>query len=291
MLLQLILLGMAIGGVYAMVGLGYNATYWTLGIVNFAQGEFLMIVVMLTLGLTAWFQIPTVLSLVFALVIGALLSVILERVAINPLMKHPSSIGWIVATLGAGIMLQSGAATIWGTSEMAFPPIFSVRRAIHIGETVLSLQLVLIFLITILVIVLFELFMNKTLFGKAIKATALDREAARMMGIPAKRIITFSVILSAVLAGLAGVLVAPVVSAGPYMGSVLAIKGFATAVLGGMGSSRGTFAAGMIIGVSEMLTSGYLSPAIKDVTSLLILFFILLVMPHGIFGKKVLEKV
>lgn len=291
MLLQLIALGLAIGGIYALVGLGYNATYWTLGIVNFAQGDFLMIVVMLSLGLVAWFHIPIFITVIIALVVGALLAVVLERVAINPLLKYPTSIGWIVSTLGAGIVLQNLASAIWGTYQMPFPPFFGLREAITIGGVAISAQLIIIFLITILIMVMFEIFINRTIMGKAIKATSLDRDAARMMGIPAKKIITLSLMLSAILAGLAGVLIAPVSAASPFMGPGLALKGFTTVVIGGMGSSRGTFVAGLFLGVTEMLASGYLSPNVKDVTAMIILFMVLVFKPEGIFGKKVIEKV
>lgn len=292
LLFQVLISGLALGCIYALVAMGYNLTFWTLKIINFAQGDLLMIVVMLSLSFgILWFKLPMVLAVIIALIIAALFGVLLQKVAISPLLKNPSSSGWIVSTMGAGIVLQSIAVMLWGTIEMAFPYFLGKQVTIKIGSATLDMQWLIIMGITLAIVLLFEIFVNNTIFGKAIKATAADKFAARAMGINTDKIVIFSVASSSVLAGIAGVLIAPILSANPYMGSMIGIKGFAAAVLGGMGSTKGALIGGIIIGISELLASGFINPALKDAVSLLILFSVLVFLPNGIFGQQYYEKV
>lgn len=292
MLLQILISGLALGCIYALVGMGYNLTFWTLKIINFAQGDLLMIVVMLSLSFgILWFKLPIIVAVIISLIVAALIGVFLQKVAISPLLKNPSSSGWIVATMGAGIVLESIAVMIWGTIEMAFPYFLGKQIAVKIGSATIDMQWLIIMAVTLIIMMLFEIFISNTIFGKAIKATAVDKFAAKAMGINTNGIILFSVALSSVLAGIAGVLIGPLSSANPYMGVMLGIKGFSAAVLGGMGSSKGALAGGIIIGVSELLASGFINPALKDVVSLLILFGVLVFLPNGIFGQQYYEKV
>lgn len=290
MLLLFLILGITWGGIYALVGLGYNTTFWTLKILNFAQGDFLMIAVMLSIGFARWLHLPIAVAVILALIAVSGLGILLERVAIRPVLRQdPSSHSWVVTTLGAGIVLQNLAVLGFGTSEYAFPKL--VDGVITLGSLRVETQLLVTFVITMVLVFVFDYFVNRTVVGKAIKAVAFDRRAAEAQGINSKAIVALSMVLMAVLAGVAGLLVAPQISAHPYMGVLIGIKGFAAAILGGMGSPKGAVAGGMVIGISEQLVGGFINPGLKDAIGLVILFLILVFRPQGIFGKKVVEKV
>lgn len=290
MLLLFLILGITWGGIYALIGLSYNTTFWTLRILNFAQGEYLMAAVLLSIGFNRWLHLPFLLASLLALVVTAALGILLERVAIRPVFRQdPASHAWVVTTVGAGIVLQNLAVIQFGTSEYPFPKI--ADGVIALGTLRIETQLVVTFLITIVLVLLFDFFVNRTVLGKAIKAVAFDRRAAEAQGINSKAIVTLSMVLMAVLAGVAGLLVAPMISAHPYMGTLIGIKGFAAAILGGMGSPLGAIVGGMVVGISEQLVGGFINPGLKDAIGLAILFLILIVRPQGIFGKKIIEKV
>lgn len=290
MLLLFLILGITWGGIYALVGLGYNTTFWTLKILNFAQGEYLMAAVLLAIGFNRWLHLPFLLASLLALVVAAVLGILLERVAIRPVFRQdPSSHAWVVTTVGAGIVLQNLAVIQFGTSEYPFPKI--VEGVLSVGSLRVESQLVVTFVITLVLVLLFDFFVNRTLMGKAIKAVAFDRRAAEAQGINSKAIVMLSMVLMALLAGIAGLLVAPMISAHPYMGTLIGIKGFAAAILGGMGSPLGAIVGGMVVGISEQLVGGFINPGLKDAIGLAILFLILIFRPQGIFGKKIIEKV
>jgi len=289
-LLLFLILGITWGGIYALIGLGYNTTFWTLKILNFAQGEYLMAAVLLTIGFNRWLHLPFLLAALLALVATAVLGILLERLAIRPVLRQdPSSHSWVVTTLGAGIVLQNIAVLLFGTSEYPFPKI--MEGVFMLGSVRIERQLVVTFAITLVLVLVFDYFINRTVLGKAIKAVAFDRRAAEAQGINSAGIVTLSMILMAVLAGVAGLLVAPMISAHPYMGTLIGIKGFAAAILGGMGSPLGAIVGGLIVGISEQLVGGFVNPGLKDAIGLVILFLILVFRPQGIFGKKTIEKV
>lgn len=290
MLLLFLILGITWGGIYALVGLGYNTTFWTLKILNFAQGEYLMAAVLLSIGFNRWLHLPFWLAILLALVATAALGILLERVAIRPVLQlDPRSHSWVVTTLGMGIVLQNLAVLLFGTSEYPFPKLLD--GVVMLGSARVEKQLLATFAITLVLVLVFDYFVNRTLMGKAIKAVAFDRKAAEAQGINSRGIVLLSMVLMAVLAGVAGLLVAPMISAHPYMGTLIGIKGFAAAILGGMGSPLGAIVGGLIVGVSEQLVGGFVNPGLKDAIGLIILFLILILRPQGIFGKKQIEKV
>lgn len=290
--LQLMVAGISVGAVYALVGHGYNITFWSLRVVNFAHGSFLMMAVMLSLAAYKA-RLPLPLAMAAGLLAIGILGWCLERVAVRPLTRPgASSMGWIVSTLGAGIVLQAVATEIWGAQAMAFPPVLFVSTDyLRVGKIQLSLQLLLVFLAAVLAMAAFELFIRYTLAGKAIRATAVDPEAARTMGINTRRVISLSFVLSALLAGIAGLLVAPVTGVDPAFGLDLMIKGFVAAVLGGMGSSAGALAGGICLGLLELLVGGYISAGARNGVAFLLLILVLALRPQGLLGRKLVVKV
>jgi branched-chain amino acid transport system permease protein len=289
--LQLLLQGMALGAVYALVGQGLNVTFWTLRVVNFAHGAFLMIAVFITLS--AWQAgVPLGLALVIGIGVVAALGGLLERVAVRPVIKHAGGLGWIVATLGAAIVIEAIADHIYGPQVRSFPGIvFSPSDYLSIAGVRMSLQLLLVAGVALVVLGLFELLVRRTSWGMILQATSYDADSARLRGIHVETVVTLSFVISAGLAALAGILIAPVTGISPAFGFALLLNGFAAVVVGGVGSSVGTLFGGITVGVAELLVGGYISTAAQSAVAFTVLILILMLRPAGLFGKREAVKV
>lgn len=289
--LQLLMQGIALGTVYALVGQGLNVTFWTLRVVNFAHGAFLMIGVFLALS-----AVRAGLPLVFALLTGvgcvAVLGALLERVAVRPVLRQTGSMGWIVSTLGAAIVIQGIAGLVYGPQVQSFPGIiFQPSDVVSVAGIRMSLQLLLLAGVALVVLGLFEIIVRRTIWGMVLQATSYDAESARLRGIRVEAVITTSFVISAALAALGGVLIAPITGISPDFGFALLLSGFAAAVVGGMGSSLGTLIGGVTVGVAELLVGGYVSTSAQSAVAFVILIGILMIRPRGLFGKPELVKV
>ncbi len=283
--------GISLGAVYALVAQGYNITFWALRVVNFGHGSFLMMAVMVALAVVnAGF--PLWAAILAGLALSAAMGYVLELVAVRPVMRARMGMGWVVSTLGAGIVLQAIATDIWGTRTKAFPAIiFESTDYVRLLGVQLSAQLLLAFAAALLVMVLFEVGIRATLLGKAMRATAADPDCARTMGINIRRMISLAFVLSGLLAGLAGILIAPLTGIDPAFGLELMIKGFVAAVVGGLGSSSGALVGGIFVGLLELLVGGYISSAARNGVVFSILIVVLAVRPEGLLGKQLEVKV
>ena len=289
--LQLLFAGISQGAIYALIAYGFNVTYWTLKVVNFAHGSCLMISVMLSL---AAFKIglPILVAMLCGIGITALMVGVLERIAVRPVLNRANGMGWVVSTLGAGIVLQALATLIWGTQAMAFPSfLFESTDYLTLLGVQVSLQLVLVCVAALLVMLVLEALVRRTIWGKVLRAAAFDPESARLRGIPVQRVVTVSFVVSGALAGLAGVLIAPVSGIDPGFGLNLMIKGFVAAVVGGLGSSLGAMLGGLAVGVIELFVGGYISTAWRNGVVFLLLLLVLMAHPQGLLGRKASVKV
>ncbi|WP_028922661.1 branched-chain amino acid ABC transporter permease [Pseudonocardia acaciae] len=289
--LQLALQGVALGTVYALVGQGLNVTFSTLKVVNFAHGSFLMIAVMIALSALGA-GLPLALAMVVGIVAVAVLGIAVERIAIRPVLKNAGGLGWVVATLGAAIVIKAIASDVYGAQPRAFPPvIFDATDFVSIAGVRMSLQLLLVAGVALLVLALFELGVRHTTWGMVLRATSYDQESARLRGIRVEWVVTASFVLSAALAGLAGVLLAPITGVSPAFGMTLMLNGFAAAVVGGMGSSLGALVGGVLVGATELLVGGYISTAAQHAVAFTVLVLVLMVRPGGLFGAREVQKV
>jgi branched-chain amino acid transport system permease protein len=290
--LELIFTGLCVGAVYSLIALGFNITFWTTKVVNFGHGPFIMFCSMLVLSFLMK-GLPWIVSIPIGFSIIIFLGFILERFSIRPLLKYPTSMGWIVSTLGVGLFLQALASKIWGAQALAFPPfIFEATDYISIFGIQLSAQYLLVLVMALVIMLLMEVVINKTIWGKAMKAVAHDPNFARVMGIKSKLVMTLSFMISALLAGVAGILVAPIYGTiTPEFGMNIMVLGFVAAVLGGIGSSKGALFGGLTLGVIEKLVGGYISTSAEHGVAFLILIIILALKPDGFFGVKVVQKV
>jgi branched-chain amino acid transport system permease protein len=287
-LLQLIASGVAIGMIYAAIAFGYQLTFATSKTLNFGQGEALALGALF--GLTAsqfvgyWAMVPLV--LIFGFVYGA----VIERLGVRPAIKIKSEYGWIMATIALGIIFRNLAENIWGRDDLKFPsPLPEVPVQLG-GVRVLPMEMMVVGG-ALLMMIAVEIFNRKSIWGKAVVATSNDIDAAGLMGINTKRVITLSYAMSAMTAAFAGILVAPVSAASATMGTTLALSAFAVAIIGGLESGFGVIVGGLIIGIAEKLTGFYISSGYRDVPGLILLLLVLTLRPAGLFGKQTIKKV
>jgi branched-chain amino acid transport system permease protein len=287
-LAQLVVSGIAVGMIYGVIAFGYQLTFSTSRTLNFGQGEALMLGSLVGLTVVAftgfWLMLPIVLAF------GMLQGTVVERLAVRPAIRTRSESGWIMATIALGIIFRNLAENIWGRDALKFPSPLPEAPLSFAGVNVLPMEVVIVFG-AIGMMLLVELFNRRSIYGKAVVATANDRDVAGLMGINTSLVITFSYALSSMTAAFAGVLVAPVTLTGPAMGAVLGLKAFAVAIIGGLSSGLGVVVGGLILGITETLTGYYLSTGYKDVPGLVLLLLVLSVKPAGLFGRAAIRKV
>jgi branched-chain amino acid transport system permease protein len=287
-LLQFVFSGLTVGAVYALVGLGFSMIYNASGIINFAQGEFVMLGGMSTVFLSLA-GVPLPLAALLAIVVTTAVGFALHRFAVAP-ARGASPVALIMITIGASIFLRGAAQIVFDKSFHSLPPLFS-GGPIHFGGATILPQSLMVLASAAVIVVVLWLFIERTLLGKAVAATAANRLAARLIGINTTRIVDFSFALSATIGAIAGILITPITLTSYDVGTLLALKGFAAAMLGGMGSAAGAVAGGLLLGMLEALSAGYISSNYKDAVAFLIILIVLVAMPQGLFGRAKIERV
>jgi branched-chain amino acid transport system permease protein len=288
-LTQYLLSGLATGAIYALIGIGFAIIYNSTGIINFAQGELVMLGGMFSVWLTGKWQLPILPALLLAIVGTALVGVLFERLAIRPLRK-PTPLSLVLITIGGSILLRGIAMLVWGKDTHALPS-FSGDAPIAIAGATLLPQHIWIFIVTALLIVVTKLFFQHTITGKALRACAVNRRAAGLVGIDVRRMVMFSFFISAAIGALAGIIIAPLTMTAYDVGIMLGLKGFCAAIIGGMSSGLGTVAGGILLGVLESLGAGLISSGYKDAIAFVILLLILFLRPQGLFSRGESERV
>lgn len=287
-LLQFLFSGLTVGAIYALVALGFTLIYRASDVVNFAQGEFVMLGGMATVSL-AGVGLPLPLAAVLAVLLAVAVGLLLHRLAIEP-ARGAGAVTLVIITIGASIFLR-GAAQIVFDKQLHQLPAFSGDTPVSVlGATILP-QSFWIMGGAVALVTLLWAFINRTIVGKAILATAGNRLAARLVGIDTDRIVGLSFALSAAIGAIAGILAAPITFTSYDIGTMLALKGFAAAMLGGMGSPTGAIAGGLLLGVLEALGAGYLSSSYKDAVAFVVILAVLFAMPNGLFGQAARERV
>ena len=287
-LLQFAFSGLTVGAVYALVALGFTLIYNASDVVNFAQGEFVMLGGMATVFLhLAGVPLPLAAALAILITVGAGLA--LYAFAIDP-ARGSSAVTIIIITIGASIFLRGVAQVIFDKRFHALPHWFGSEPIRLGGAAILPQSLVVLFGAGLIVALIF-LVIDRTLLGRAILATAANRLAARLVGIPVRKIVALSFALSAAIGAVAGILVTPITLTSYDVGTLLALKGFAAAMLGGMGSAVGAVVGGLLLGLAESFGAGLISSKYKDAIAFLIILGVLFVRPQGLLGKKSVERV
>jgi len=287
-LIQIIISGIATGAIYGIIAVGYSITYSTMRVLNFALGMWVMIGAMIGYTLYVTFGLNLFISLLGVTAMVAVLGIIAERITVFPFVRAGSDV-WIMSTLATGMLFINIAELIWGRQPLAIPS-FLGKDPIKFKDIGIYPQEIFIVVIACAVMITLDLFLKYSLFGKAFRATAFSSEVASLMGINTRRVASFAYTLAGCIAGFAGFILAPVTLADPQMGTVLGLKAFAIAIIGGLEAGKGIFLCGIIYGVIEGLLAGYLYSGIRDIIGFTLMILFLLVRPMGLFGRTSVER-
>ena len=281
---QYLVAGLTYGTIYAIVGIGFNIIYNTTGIINFAQGEFVMLGGMTAVSLHAFLPLPAAIAAAVAMtmVIGGLIEIIFIR-----WLEKPSVRRMVIITIGISILTREAALHLWGEGVRALPYFTGNEiTSLSLGGVRVSPQVLWALGISAVAVVLLNLFFKYTMLGREMRACAANRDAASLCGIPTRNMVTLSFVLSAGIGALAGCVVSPITQTQYSIGSGLAIKGFTVAILGGLGNSMAAVAAGFILGILESFSIWVMPTAYKDAIAISILLAMLFVRPSGLFGNR-----
>ncbi|HEY4775937.1 MAG TPA: branched-chain amino acid ABC transporter permease [Xanthobacteraceae bacterium] len=286
--LQFFFSGLTVGAIYALVALGFTLIYNASDVINFAQGEFVMLGGMTTvfLGLAG---VPLPLAALVAVIATVAVGLALHRFAIEP-ARGASAVTLIMITIGASIFLRGAAQVVFDKRFHGLPHLFGTEP-IRLGGAAILPQSLVVLVGAACVVVLLWLFIDRTLLGKAVIATAANRLAARLVGINTGRIVGLSFAVSAAIGAVAGLLVTPIALTSYDVGTLLALKGFAAAMLGGIGSALGAVVGGLLLGMFEAFSAGYVSSKYKDAVAFLVILAVLFAMPQGLLGRGRVERV
>jgi len=286
--LQYLFTGITIGATYALIALGFTLIYNASHVINFAQGEFLMIGGMATVSMTAM-GVPMLLAVVLAVILAGLLGIALQRLAIAP-AKDANVVTLIIITIGASIFIRGLAQLVWGKGYHVMPN-FSSNEPIEIFGAVLNSQSLWVLGVGAVMVVALVYFFTRTLTGKAILATSMNKDAARLVGIRTQVVLMLAFMVSALLGSVAGIVVAPITFTSYNIGIILGLKGFVAAAIGGLGSGMGAVVGGLALGVVEAMAAGYLSSDYKDAVAFSMILLVLFFMPRGLFGAIIVGRV
>jgi branched-chain amino acid transport system permease protein len=292
-LVQLVLNGLVIGSIYALVGLGFVIIYKSSAILNFAQGEFLMLGAYVCVAIFHRTRVPILAAFALTLVFAAVLGVLLERVLLRPMIGEPV-ISVIMLTLGLASVLKAIVQGIWGTETIAYPQIFPTHP-VRIGPLPVSQGYLYSMAGVALLLVLFSIFFKFTRAGVAMRATAFSQQVALSMGISVKRIFALAWSIAVVVSAVGGVLLGGVRGGVDGAFAFFGLKVIPVVILGGLDSIGGAIVGGLVMGVLENLSGGYLDPifggGVKEVAPFIALVAILALKPYGLFGKVKIERV
>lgn len=288
MLVPIIVSGLTIGAIYALIAIGFTVVFSTNRLINFAHGEFVMAGGMLYAWLTGVHHLPIAPAFIVATLLSGLIAWMVYEVGLSG-VDRDNHIAQVMITLGAGIALKGAAQVLLG-KETLFPPAFSGAAPVKIGMVSVSSQAIWIAGGLLAILLLLHGLLKYTRLGASMRAVSINHYAATLMGISPARAGALSFAMAGLIGGAAGGLLAPLASTHYDSGIFLAIKGFAAAIVGGIGSPIGAVVGGLILGLTESLAAGYVSSVYKDVASLALLLAVLLLRPQGLLGKPLPQK-
>ncbi len=286
--LQFLFSGITVGATYALAALGFTLIYNASNVINFAQGEFIMLGGMLAVYFSQA-GLPLPVALVLAIVVPAIVGVVVEKLAIEP-VKGAESVTLIIITIGASLVIR-GLVQVWLGKNTFSLPAFSGDVPLHFLGATLMPQSLWVLGVTAVVVLALWYFFNHTLHGKAMLATSHNRVAAELVGINTNWVLFLSFAMSASLGALGGILVTPITLTSYDVGIMLGLKGFVAAVVGGLGNGLGAVVGGLLVGILEAMGAGYISSSYKDAMPFVLILLILFFMPRGLFGGKSTDRV
>ena len=284
--------GISLGSVYAIIALGYTMVYGIAKMLNFANGDVIMVGAYISFCVTQYLGMPAIVSVLAAMLVCTLLGMTIERLAYKPLRSAPK-LAVLITAIGMSYLLQNSAQLIWGSNPKSFNSLVNIGSIrLFDGQLLITDEAIVTVLACVVIMIGLTLFTNRTKMGKAMRAVSEDQGAARLMGVDVNQTISVTFAIGSALAAIAGVLLCssyPVLQ--PTTGSMPGIKAFTAAVFGGIGSIPGAMLGGILLGLIEIFGKAYISTELGDAIVFLILIIMLLVKPTGLLGKKVSEKV
>jgi len=287
-LLQYLFSGLTVGATYALAALGFTIIYNASGVINFAQGEFIMLGGMIAVALQAM-GLPLGVAIALAVVLTAVVGMLIDRFAIRP-AGRADVVALIIITIGASLVVRGLVQVTLGKGTHALPP-FSSDQPFNIGGATLLPQSLWVIGVAGVVVAMLGWFFGRTRQGKAMLATAHNKLAAELVGISTKKVLLLSFALSGALGAVGGILATPITYTSYDVGIMLGLKGFVAATLGGLGSGLGAVVGGLLLGVLESMTAGYISSSYKDAMPFVLILLVLFVRPSGLFGKRSIDRV
>ncbi|MDO4940660.1 MAG: branched-chain amino acid ABC transporter permease [Erysipelotrichaceae bacterium] len=290
--LSYLLSGLGLGSVYAIVAIGYTMVYGIAKMLNFAHGDIIMVGGYVAFYAFVRFGIPAWISIILSVVVCTILGVTIEKLAYKPLRKA-SSLSVLITAIGVSYFLENGAQLLFGTDTKIFPSLITEGSLkLFDGQLIISYLNIITIVCCLLIMALLTIFINKTKIGKAMRACAEDKDAAKLMGINVDSTISFTFAIGSGLAAVAAILLCSTYpSLSPTLGSMPGIKAFTAAVFGGIGSIPGALLGGLLLGIIETFTKAYISTQLSDAIVFAVLIIVLLIKPTGLLGKKENVKV
>lgn len=287
--LQFLLSGLTTGSTYSLIAIGFSLIHNATGIVNFAQGEFVMLGGMFMITYFTFCHLPMVVSFLLTLVSVAAVGFLLEYGPIRR-AKSKDILILVMITVGASITIKGLSMIIWGKNPLTLPPFSGEDPFLFLGAAIMP-QSLWVFGLTLAMVLSLHHFLKNTMLGKAIRAVASNRRSALLTGIPVNRMILLSFTISGALGAAAGIMLTPITTTSYDVGAMLGLKGFSAAILGGYGSMPGAVLGGLLLGIFESLSAGFISSDYKDVVAFLILLIILFFKPSGLLGQGKIKRV
>jgi len=289
LIVSAIITGLGLGAMYGLLALGFHMTYVVSNTVNFSQGSSMMLGAVLGYTFAVTLGWPMWLAVILALVLCGAFGLLVERLLVRPFVERGSN-SWLMATVAGGIVLENIVLFTYGKEPRSFPSPLATDAISVFGVGAYPLQLI-IPVVGLVAAGLLSFVTRRTKFGKAMLAVVQRPEAARLMGIDTKLVVAAAFALSTVLAGVAGLLIAPLFNVASDMGVVFGIKAFATAILGGINSAWGVVVAGLLYGLIEALTTAFLGSTYTQIVAFSMIIVVLFLMPNGLFGRAAVQKV
>ncbi|HRF08551.1 MAG TPA: branched-chain amino acid ABC transporter permease [Xanthobacteraceae bacterium] len=284
-----IITGLGLGSMYGLIALGFHITYSVSNTVNFSQGSSMMLGAVLGYIFTIRYGVPVPLAILLSLTCCALFGLVVERVLVRPFAERGSN-AWLMATVAGGIVLDNVVLFTYGKEPRSFPSPLASKPVEIFGTGVYPLQLI-IPLVGLGAAFALHFISRKTKLGKALPATVQNPDAAQLMGINVRLVIAISFMISTALAGMAGLLIAPLFNIHSDMGTLFGIKAFAVAILGGITSAWGVMLAGLAYGLIEAFVTTFLGSVYTQIVTFSLVIVVLAILPNGIFGREAVKKV
>ena len=290
--LQYLINGISIGAVYAIIALGYTMVYGIAKMLNFAHGDVIMVGAYISFCVTNYLGLPTIVSILAAIVVCTVLGIVIEKLAYKPL-RGTSSLAVLITAIGVSYFLQNAAQLIWGSAPKNYTSIITFKPFTFAdGNLVITGEVIITIALSALIMVGLTLFTGKTRMGKAMRAVSEDRDAAQLMGINVNQTISLTFAIGSALAAIAGVLLCSTITTlQPTTGSMPGIRAFTASVIGGIGSIPGAMLGGVLLGLIEIFGKAYISSELGDAIVFAVLIVVLLFKPTGLLGKQIREKV